>query len=343
MNNKFYLQAAMAATPAAKATPAARSTAAAKATPAARATLIARSFATAAIAAAAAIMALAGCNKTATNGPTPKYITVSTDIATKVTTSAAGSQTFEKGDKISVYAWIGDPATAPAAGARVVDNSINTLGEDGKWTAEPQMLWKNLSDKHYFISVYPADAASQADLTKVACTVDPTKQTESDILVATELDGRIAENNPVSLTFDHVMSKVNVELDYRNQWGGTPQEPVIPEVESVHLGNVATDGTVNYLTKTVTPDTSRAAMELPALSANTAYSSVLIPQTGINTVVIRIGGKDFTYTHGKDFTFEKGKYTTIKLIVGRNQIDLGEVKINDWGKGTEIEGGEALD
>lgn len=290
-----------------------------------------------------AVLAISGCNKTVNDGPAPKYITVSTDIATKVTTAADGTQTFTKGDKISVYAWIGDPATAPAAASRVVDNSINTLGEDGKWTAEPQMLWKNLSDKHFFISVYPENAAPEADLTKVACTVDPARQTESDILVATELNGKVADNNPVSLTFDHVMSKVNVELSFRNQWGGTPEAPVTPTVESVQLGNVATDGTVNYLTKTVTPGTARAAMVLPQTRANTVYSSVLIPQTGIKTVVIRIDGKDFTYTHGSDFTFGKGKYTTIKLIVGRNQIDLGDVTINGWGKGDEINGGEALD
>ena len=290
-----------------------------------------------------AVLAINGCNKTVNDGPAPKYITVSTDIATKVTTAADGTQTFTKGDKISVYAWIGDPATAPAAASRVVDNSINTLGEDGKWTAEPQMLWKNLSDKHFFISVYPENAAPEADLTKVACTVDPARQTESDILVATELNGKVADNNPVSLTFDHVMSKVNVELSFRNQWGGTPEAPVTPTVESVQLGDVATDGTVNYLTKTVTPGTARAAMVLPQTRANIVYSSVLIPQTGIKTVVIRIDGKDFTYTHGSDFTFEKGKYTTIKLIVGRNQIDLGDVTINGWGKGDEINGGEALD
>ena len=170
----------------------------------------------------------------------------------------------------------------------------------------------------------------------MACTVDPARQTESDILVATELNGKVADNNPVSLTFDHVMSKVNVELSFRNQWGGTPEAPVTPTVESVQLGNVATDGTVNYLTKTVTPGTARAAMVLPQTRANTVYSSVLIPQTGINTVVIRIDGKDFTYTHSSDFTFGKGKYTTIKLIVGRNQIDLGDVTINGWGKGDEI-------
>ncbi|HCZ22789.1 MAG TPA: fimbrillin family protein [Rikenellaceae bacterium] len=290
------------------------------------------------LAIAPAMLVLGSCNKTAINGPTPKYITVSTDIATKVTTAEDGSQSFANGDKISVYAWTGDPNTVPAQGSRVVDNAINTLGTDGKWTAEPQMLWKNLKDKHYFIGVYPHADVSETDLTKVACSVDPAKQVESDILVATEFSGKIAENNPVSLTFDHMMAKVIVELSYRNQWGGAD-----PEVTAVVLKNVVSDGTLNYLTKTITPSAVRADMSIPVVTSNRNYASVIIPQTGVNEVVVKIDGKDFSYVHGKDFSFEKGKYTTIKLIVGRNKIDLGEVAINEWGEGSVIEGGEALD
>ena len=35
--------------------------------------------------------------------------------------------------------------------------------------------------------------------------------------------------------------------------------------------------------------------------------------------------------------------TSIKLIVGRNQIDLDDVTINDWKPGDVIDGGEAYD
>ena len=195
---------------------------------------------------ALAAMLLAGCNKHE-EVVTPEYIKVSTNILSKVTTNQDGSQVFTSGDKISVYAWTGDPASVPAS--RVVDNAINTLGTDGVWTAEPQMLWKNLTDKHYFIGVYPSHVASEADLSAVKVSVDPADQTGSDLLIATELSGKLAENNPVLLSFSHVMAKVSIELSFRNQWGGGA-----PDVTSVKIKDMASVASVDFVTRTVTPD-----------------------------------------------------------------------------------------
>ena len=293
-----------------------------------------------------AAIAVCGCNKeTGKIESQPKYITVTTNIGdmTRVTTNQEGSQEFSTGDELSIYAWIGSSTTAPAAAERVVDNAINKLGADGKWSSDPQMLWRNMKDEHYFIGVYPKNATSVADLTSADYTMDVTKQEQSDLLIATEFTGKMASNNPVPLTFDHVMSKVVVELSFRNQWGGDPT------VENVVLKNVSNSAKVNYLTKTVTSGSSREAeLVLPVVTANKKYNSIIIPQDGINTVVVKIGGKDFVYTHNvngaqKDFTFESGKFTTIKLIVGRDQIGLGDVTINDWKGGSVIDDGEAYD
>ena len=294
-----------------------------------------------------AAIAVCGCNKeTGKIESQPKYITVTTNIddMTRVTTNQEGSQEFSAGDELSIYAWIGSSTTAPAAAERVVDNAINKLGTDGKWTSTPQMLWRNMKDEHYFIGVYPKNATSVADLTSADYTMDVTKQEQSDLLIATEFTGKTASNNPVPLTFDHVMAKVVVELSFRNQWGGGD-----PTVENVVLKNVSNSAKVNYLTKTVTAGSSREAeLVLPVITPNKTYNSIIIPQNGINTVVVKIDGRDFVYTHNNkgaaaDFAFESGKYTTIKLIVGRNQIDLGDVTINDWKGGSVIEGGEAYD
>ncbi|MDO4214237.1 MAG: fimbrillin family protein [Bacteroidales bacterium] len=280
-------------------------------------------------------VAVMGCNKIE-NTPAPEYITVSTDILSKVSTNADGSQIFTAGDKISVYAWTGDAASVPAV--RVVDNAINTLGTDGVWTAAPQMLWKNLVDKHYFVGVYPSHAASEADLSAVKVSVDPADQLGSDVLVATELSGKIAENNPVKLNFSHLMAKVSIELSYRNQWGGGA-----PEVSAVKIKNLVSSATLDLLTMTITADASpKSDTTIPEFKENEIYGSVLVPQNGITTIAITIDGSDYIYTHPSDIKFETGKVTTIRLIVGRNQVDLADVTIQDWAAGDTISGGEAL-
>ena len=171
------------------------------------------------IALMAMALTLGSCsdNENGIGGETSKYITVSTSIGnmTRVATDANGGQTFEEGDEISVYAWTGAPTVAPETSERVVNNAINKL-TNGSWVSNPQMLWKNNRDKHYFIGVYPISAIS--DLSAGEYTFDETKQVESDLLVAVNKDGlsyNVDEPQTVPLTFTHVMAKLVVNLTYK--------------------------------------------------------------------------------------------------------------------------------
>ena len=281
-------------------------------------------------------------NENGIGGETSKYITVSTSIGnmTRVATDEKGGQTFEEGDEISVYAWTGDATVAPETRERVVNNAINKL-TNGSWVSTPQMLWKNNRDKHYFIGVYPTAAIS--DLTAGEYTFDVNKQTESDLLVAVNKDGlsyNVDEQQPVPLTFTHVMAKLVVNLTYKNQWGTEG-----PTVDKVAVGNAAKKATVNYLTKAVTPSAvaeDKADFDMPALTANKQYASIIIPQDGVQKITVVIGGKNFIYDNGTPFKFESGKVTTVNLVVGRDTITLNEVKITDWETSTPITG-EAVD
>lgn len=281
-------------------------------------------------------------NEDGIGGETSKYITVSTSIGnmTRVATDAKGGQTFEEGDEISVYAWTGAPTVAPETSERVVNNAINKL-TNGSWISTPQMLWKNNREKHYFIGVYPTAAIS--DLSAGEYTFDANKQTESDLLVAVNPDGlsySADAQQTVPLTFTHVMAKLAVNLTYKNQWGG------IPTVEKVVVGNAAKEATINYLTKVVTPSAvaeDKADFDMPALTANKQYASIIIPQDGVQKITITIGGKDFIYDNGTPFKFESGKITTVNLEVGRDVIKLGDVSISDWGSTGEPIKGEAYD
>lgn len=282
-------------------------------------------------------------NENGIGGETSKYITVSTSIGnmTRVATDANGGQTFEEGDEISVYAWTGDATTVPAATGRVVDNAINKLTK-GSWISTPQMLWKNNRDKHYFIGVYPTKAIS--DLSAGEYTFDETKQVESDLLVAVNKDGlsyNVDEQQTVPLTFTHVMAKLVVNLTYKNQWGTEG-----PTVDKVVVGDAVKSATVNYLTKVITPSAvaeDKANFDMPALTANKQYASIIIPQDGVQKITVVIDGKNFIYDNGTPFKFESGKITTINLEVGRDIIKLGDVNISDWGSTGEPIKGEAYD
>ena len=282
-------------------------------------------------------------NENGIGGETSKYITVSTSIGnmTRVATDANGGQTFEEGDEISVYAWTGDATVAPETSERVVNNAINKL-TNGSWVSTPQMLWKNNRDKHYFIGVYPTTAIS--DLTTGEYTFDETKQVESDLLVAVNKDGlsyNVDEQQPVPLTFTHVMAKLVVNLTYKNQWGTEG-----PTVDKVVVGDAVKKATVNYLTKVVTPSAvaeDKADFDMPVLTANKQYASIIIPQDGVQKITITIGGKDFIYDNGTPFKFESGKITIVNLEVGRDVIKLGDVNISDWGSTGEPIKGEAYD
>lgn len=267
-----------------------------------------------------------------------KYITVSTDIGefTRVNTLDDGSQVFEQGDQISVYAWTGDSAKVAAAGDRVVNNSVNTY-TGSSWTAVPQMLWKNFTDAHYFIGLYPHTDAAVANLEAMPYTLTPANQEQSDLLVATNLTGVKNTIAPVPLTFDHVMGRMVVSLSFRSQFDG------IPAVQGVTLKNVATQATVNCLTKSVAANTAAgvADVTLPRLGNGQLYASVVIPGGGARSIVIAIDGKDYTYTHSGEIAVESGKVTTVSLIVGRDSVSLGSVSINNWKDGAKIDG-EAL-
>lgn len=282
-------------------------------------------------------------NENGIGGETSKYITVSTSIGnmTRVATDEKGGQTFEEGDEISVYAWTGDATVAPETRERVVNNAINKL-TNGSWVSTPQMLWKNNRDKHYFIGVYPTAAIS--DLSAGEYTFDVNKQTESDLLVAVNKDGlsyNVDEQQTVPLIFTHVMAKLVVNLTYKNQWGTEG-----PTVDKVVVGDAVKSATVNYLTKVVTPSAvaeDKADFDMPALTANKKYASIIIPQDGVQKITITIGGKDFIYDNGTPFKFESGKITIINLEVGRDVIKLGDVNISDWGSTGEPIKGEAYD
>lgn len=303
------------------------------------------------VAAAALFM---GCNKGAEPQPS-KSISVKATIGSMSKVSYVGDKSaFEPGDSLSLFAWTGDKTAIPYE--LVVDNVVNKLSaQNGLWLPKTQMLWDDMTTPHYFMAVAPA--RNVASFTEDLFILDSSaeKYQENDLLIATDVEGLVATDNPVQLNFEHAMAKLIVNLKFRNQW--TPQEdlPGNPNVEAKIDAVYATakqTASINYLEKAVTPEGVAYPMRLNKLS-NASWTSLIIPQEGFNTITIYLEGNDewlggngtYKFTHSADIPLVSGKYTTVNLIVGRDQITLDEaeggISITDWTAGQVIDNGEA--
>lgn len=260
-------------------------------------------------------------------------VTASVGAMTRVAHSG-NSTTFETNDRISVYAWLGAGNDMQRL---VVDNSINTLGGDGTWTAEPQMLWADNTSDHYFLGIYP-ERNGATDYDADPYTLDFNNQTASDLLVARTTAK--PTGSAVKLEFEHVMAKLVVNLSFRNEW------TIAPEVASV-TATACTEATVNYLENPVevTPATGQNLVVIPFTGTSASFAGIMIPgQSGFRTINVTLeNGKVYTYTHPSGIDLQPGRYTTVNLVLGRDRIELDDAGINvsDWENGTSIDGAEA--
>ena len=275
------------------------------------------------LAAASALMT-AACGKLPGK---PEAITIQAGIGTMTKVTTTGDKAaFESGDKISVYAWLGGADAIPAT--RVVEGVVNTF--DGtKWTPASPMLWDDNSSKHFFLGISPARTVT--DFTADPYTLDPDKYAASDLLIATNLTGLTSKDNPVTLGFDHALARLDVNLTFRSQW------ETAPTVTSV-TATAKKTATVDYLKQALTATGTAEAVALKA-KENASWSGLQVPQEGVRTIIIRIGDKDYTFTHTADIPLAGGKYTTVNLTVGRDKIELADViTIADWIAGSTLTG-----
>ena len=285
------------------------------------------------LAVASAFLALTACtNEPGMGVDYQGDITIQATIGqmTKVAYPGINSTKFVADDTILVYGWIGSDKEIPA---KFVVDSVPNVYDGTVWTPLKPMLWKNPTDAHYFIGIYP-EPKSVTSLTEAEFTLDPSNYKASDLLIATNLEGVKATDGPVNLTFEHVMAKLNVNLKFRNEFGGTP------DVSSVTAGAYSS-AKVNYLTKEVTTAGTAGEVIIPKAAEPTqgfemSFTGLQIPQKDVNKISITISNRVFVYTSTQEIPLESGKYTTLNLIVGKDQIELANISVKDWAPGTTI-------
>ncbi len=258
-------------------------------------------------------------------------ITIRADVGQMSTKKSLKlGSSFDVGDEISVYAWL-DTAGFTAENL-YINNAVNTLNGDGKWSAAQPMSWKDAKSKHYFLGVYPQKALT--NFTSDEYTLNTSDQEASDILVATNTDGVLRQSAAVPLTFTHIMARLDVNIKVTN-FTTTPTSVTV----SI---NGMTEANINYLRKEVVAKGDKTDITLPAVATVNGYllssRSIVVPQSGINRITVKVDGETFVYVSDKDFATKGGCYTTINLNLKHGELTLSDVDIVDWNSGAEING-----
>ena len=221
--------------------------------------------------------------------------------------------------------------------------------EYGKWVAyasdaananKVEMHWAssegNITVKAATFSLAAASASLNARTNQ--STAEDIKA--SDHLKYYSTSVRPSSDGTISIPLDHIMSKLEVKVTLRNQFGGSEENPITSAIVF---------GSATSATYTITEGLKRNELSdesdiTPCLSAPynstnriATYEAILIPQEiAANTfgVQVTIGGKSYTWKSANSIQLQGGKKYTLDLTLGKNELTLNTLSVGDWNETT---------
>ena len=221
--------------------------------------------------------------------------------------------------------------------------------EYGKWVAyasdaananKVEMHWAssegNITVKAATFSLAAASASLNARTNQ--STAEDIKA--SDHLKYYSTSVRPSSDGTISIPLDHIMSKLEVKVTLRNQFGGSEENPITSAIVF---------GSATSATYTITEGLKRNELSdesdiTPCLSAPynstnriATYEAILIPQEiASNTfgVTVTIGDKSYTWKSANPITLQGGMKYTLDLTLGKNELTLNTLSVGDWNETT---------
>ena len=228
-------------------------------------------------------------------------------------------------------------------------NNVVMKYEDNKWVAyESDAANANKVEMHWAgsegnITVKAATfSLAEASTTLSALTDQSTAEAikSSDHLCYYSDAVMPSSDGTISIPLDHVMSKLEVKVTLRTQYGGSDTNPI---ASAVAFGSAIS---ATYTIAEATPWSNKSAASdiTPCLSAPynstnriATYEAILIPQEiASNTfgVTVTIGDKSYTWKSANPITLQGGMKYTLDLTLGKNELTLNTLSVGEWNKET---------
>ncbi len=216
--------------------------------------------------------------------------------------------------------------------------------EEGKWVAyesdaadanKVDMQWSgsegNITVKAATFSLAEESATLNAQTDQ--STADDIKSSDHLYYYSTTVTP--SSDGTIIIPFDHVMSKLEVKVTLRNQFGASEANPI---TSAIVFGS-ATSATYTIAEATQWSEPSAASDITPCLSAYNStnriatYEAILIPQeiaASTFGVKVTIDGKSYTWKSADPITLQGGMKYTLDLTLGKNELTLNTLSVGNW-------------
>ena len=222
--------------------------------------------------------------------------------------------------------------------------------EEGKWVAYASdaadaptvdMIWANATGN---VTVTAATFSLSSTSTPLNALTDQSTAEgikASDHLYYSNDAVTPSENGTISIPFNHIMSKLEITVTLRNQYGASETNPITSAIafgSATSATYYPTEATLwsNYNSAvsniSLCPSGSYSATERTA-----TYEAILIPQNiAENTfgVKVKIGDKSYTWKSANAVTLEGGMKYTLNLTLGKDELTLNTISVSSWNEKT---------
>ena len=222
--------------------------------------------------------------------------------------------------------------------------------EEGKWVAyasddegaaKKEMSWANSTGN---IAVKAATFSLSSASTPLNALTDQSTAEgikASDHLYYSSNAVTPSENGTISIPFNHIMSKLEITVTLRTQYGTPETNPI---TSAIAIGS-ATSATYSHAVATPWSNYNSAVSDISLCSSGSysatertaTYEAILIPQNiAASTfgVKVKIGDKTYTWKSANAVTLEGGKKYTLNLTLGKDELTLNTISVSKWNEET---------
>lgn len=272
-----------------------------------------------------------------------------TNDVTSITGVTGGTPLTANGSAVDVF-WVKQTAEGAPLSTVTKDNYATTStynATEGKWTNDPALYWDNGTDCYYFRGLAKKEGDAIKSYKPASGSGDEysfdVKQ-DTDLLWATtpkhtgeiegggtkEYEAGVAINprtGKVPLRFDHAMSQISFKLQSTEG-----ADKVELEGATLSLAQVVKKGTIEPASGKITP--SAVEGDKADLSLTTTASSIVVPQTLTDQMILTIQLKDNVTTYKIALknckltdgtavaTWEGGKHYTYTITLKKEAVQL---------------------